>query len=72
MERQSSNNFIMYVWQGFNKNRQNPVYILRVFDLFYIQIKPYESKLSPTLSECKTVAHRATRKIYTAINIKKH
>ncbi len=33
-------------------------------------MKPYESKLSTALSECKAVARCATRKIYTAINIK--
>ena len=60
----------MSLWQGFYKNRQNPVYIFRVFDLLYIQLKPYESKLSTALSECKAVAQCATRKIYMAINIK--
>ena len=33
----------MSIWQGFDKNKQNPAYIFRVSDLPYIQIKPYES-----------------------------
>ena len=61
----------MSIWQGFNKNKQNPAYIFRVFDLPDIHIKPYESKLSTALSVCKAVALCATRKTYTAINIKK-
>ena len=60
----------MSIWQGFDKNKQKPAYIFRVFDLPYIHIKLYESKLSTALSECKAVARCATRKIYTAINIK--
>ena len=38
--------------------------------MLYIHIKPYESKLSTALYECKAVARCATRKIYSAINIK--
>ena len=46
----------------------NPVSVFRVFDLLSIHIKPYESKLSTALSECKAVARCATRKTETAIN----
>ena len=44
------------------KTEINPVSVFRVFDLLYIQLKPYESKLSTALTECKAVARRATRK----------
>ena len=40
----------------------NPASVFRVFDLLYIQLKPYESKLSTALSERKAVARCATRK----------
>ena len=50
------------------KTEINPVSVFRVFDLLYIQIKPYESELSTALSECKAVARCATRKTDTAIN----
>ena len=53
---------------GIDKNRKNPVSVFRVFDLLYIQLKPYESKLSTALSERKAVARCATRKTDTAIN----
>ena len=46
----------------------NPASVFRVFDLLYIQLKPYESKLSTALSERKAVARCATRKTDTAIN----
>ena len=46
----------------------NPVSVFRVFDLLYIQQKPYESKLSTALSERKAVARCATWKTDTAIN----
>ena len=46
----------------------NPVSIFRVFDLLSIHIKPYESKLSTALSECKAVTRCATRKTDVAIN----
>ena len=46
----------------------NPASVFRVFDLLYIQLKPYESKLSTALSECKAVARCATRKTDTTIN----
>ena len=36
--------------------------------MLYIQLKPYESKLSTALSERKAVARCATRKTDTAIN----
>ena len=51
-----------------DKNLKNPVSVFRVFDLLYIQLKPYESKLSTALSGCKAVARCATRKTDTAIN----
>ena len=50
------------------KTEINPVSVFRVFDLLYIQLKPYESKLSTALSERKAVARCATRKTDTAIN----
>lgn len=50
------------------KTEINPVSVFQVFDLLYIQLKPYESELSTVLSECKAVARCATRKIDTAIN----
>ena len=53
---------------GIDKNRKNPVSVFRVFDLLYIQLKPYESKLSTALSERKAVARCATWKTDTAIN----
>ena len=58
------------VLQGelYTKNDKNTVSVFRVFDLLYIQIKPYESELSTALSECKAVAQCATRKTDTAIN----
>ena len=46
----------------------NPASVFRVFDLLYIQLKPYESKLSTALSERKAVARCATRKTDTVIN----
>ena len=46
----------------------NPVSVFRVFDLLYIQLKPYERKLSTALSERKAVARCATRKTDTEIN----
>ena len=52
---------VEHIWQGFHKNKQNPRYIYRVFDLLSLQVKSYESKLSPTLPECKAVARCATR-----------
>ena len=51
-----------------DKNLKNPVSVFRVFDLLFIHIKLYESKLSTALSECKAVARCATRKTDTAIN----
>ena len=42
-----------------DKNLKNPVSVFRVFDLLYIQLKPYESELSTALSECKAVAQCA-------------
>ena len=51
-----------------DKNLKNPVSVFRVFDLLFIQLKPYESELSTALSECKAVARCATRKTDTAIN----
>ena len=50
------------------KTDKNTASVFRVFDLLYIQIKPYESELSTALSECKAVAQCATRKTNTAIN----
>ena len=50
------------------KTDKNTASVFRVFDLLYIQIKLYESKLSTALSECKAVARCATRKTDTAIN----
>ena len=50
------------------KTEINPVSVFRVFDLLYIQLKPYESELSTALSECKAVARCAIRKTNTAIN----
>ena len=51
-----------------DKNLKNPVSVFRVFDLLFIQLKPYESKLSTALAERKAVARRATRKTDTTIN----
>ena len=51
-----------------DKNRKNPVSVFRVFDLLFIQLKPYENEFSTALSECKAVARCATRKTDTAIN----
>ena len=51
-----------------DKNLKNPVSVFRVFDLLFIHIKLYESKLSTALSECKAVARCATRKTDTTIN----
>ena len=45
----------------FNKNKKNTISIYRVFDLLSLQLKSYESKLSPTLTESKAVARCATR-----------
>ena len=53
---------------GLDKTYINPVSVFRVFDLLYIQLKPYESKLSTALAERKAVARCATRKTDTAIN----
>ena len=53
---------------GLDKTYINPVSVFRVFDLLYIQLKPYESELSTASSECKAVARCATRKTDTAIN----
>lgn len=53
---------------GWTKTDKNTASVFRVFDLLYIQIKPYESKLSTALSECEAVARCATRKTDTAIN----
>ena len=53
---------------GWTKTDKNTASVFRVFDLLYIHIKLYESKLSTALSECKAVARCATRKTYTAIN----
>lgn len=50
------------------KTEINPVSVFRVFDLLFIQLKPYESELSTALYECKAVARCATRKTNTAIN----
>ena len=50
------------------KTDKNTASVFRVFDLLHIHIKPYESKLSTALSECKAVARCATRKTDTAIN----
>ena len=55
-------------WVRLNKNLKNTASVFRVFDLLFIHIKPYESKLSTALSECKAVARCATRKTDTAIN----
>ena len=44
-----------YYWVVLDKNLKNPVSVFRVFDLLYIQLKPYESELSTALSECKAV-----------------
>ena len=52
---------VVNVGLGFNKNIKNPLSIYRVFDLLSIQLKSYESKLSPTLTESKAVARCATR-----------
>ena len=51
-----------------DKNLKNPVSVFRVFDLLFIQLKPYENEFSTALSECKAVARCATRKTGTAIN----
>lgn len=51
-----------------DKNLKNPVSVFRVFDLLFIQLKPYENEFSTALSECKAVARCATRKTDTAIN----
>ena len=51
-----------------DKNLKNPVSVFRVFDLLYIQLKPYENEFSTALSECKAVARCAIRKTDTAIN----
>ena len=58
------------VLQGglYTKTDKNTASVFRVFDLLYIQIKPYESELSTALSECKAVAQCAIRKTDTAIN----
>ena len=50
------------------KTDKNTASVFRVFDLLYIQLKPYESELSTALYECKAVARCATRKTDTAIN----
>lgn len=62
--------FTLLVGSGcwLTKTEINPVSVFRVFDLLYIQLKPYESELSTALSECKAVARSATRKTNTAIN----
>ena len=54
--------------EALTKTDINPVSVFRVFDLLSIHIKPYESKLSTALSECKAVARCATRKTERAIN----
>ena len=51
-----------------DKNLKKPVSVFRVFDLLFIQLKPYENEFSTALSECKAVARCATRKTDTAIN----
>ena len=51
-----------------DKNLKNPVSVFRVFDLLFIQLKPYENEFSTALSECKAVARCATRKTDTTIN----
>lgn len=58
------------MWNGglLTKTDINPASVFRVFDLLSIHIKPYESKLSTALSECKAVARCATRKTNAAIN----
>ena len=58
------------MWNGglLTKTDINPASVFRVFDLLSIHIKPYESKLSTALSECKAVARCATRKTDTTIN----
>lgn len=53
---------------NFDKNRDKPVSVFRVFDLLFIHTKPYENEFSTALSEYKAVARCATRKIDTAIN----
>ena len=45
-----------------DKNLKKPVSVFRVFDLLFIQLKPYENEFSTALSECKAVARCATRK----------
>ena len=44
-----SERVVEHIWQGFHKNKQNPRYIYRVFDLLSLQVKSYESKLSPPI-----------------------
>ena len=50
------------------KTDKNIASVFRVFDLLFIQLKPYENEFSTALSECKAVARCDTRKTDTAIN----
>ena len=57
-----------YYMVSFRQKPEKPRICFRVFDLLFIQLKPYENEFSTALSECKAVARCATRKTDTAIN----
>ena len=65
---EKNDNDLLHYRVSFRQKPENPVSVFRVFDLLYIQLKPYENEFSTALSECKAVARCATRKTDTAIN----
>ena len=65
---EKNDNDLLHYRVSFRQKPENPVSVFRVFDLLFIQLKPYENEFSTALSECKAVARCATRKTDTAIN----